>query len=659
MSDLEVPLTSAAEDEVADRDDVRLATDPPEVLRPYNLAGVLAAADVHGAVTLCRLAGEKREDALLAAALAIRAPQHGHVCVELSTVADQVTAVEDAPVALDELGWPEPDAWQALLASSPLVSVRPPGTTIPDPATDRPLSLVGDRLYLDRYWRYERRVAEVLRKRAERTVEGVDAAALRSTIERLLPNEEGEHPDRQRIAVATGVLRALTVIAGGPGTGKTYTVARLLAVLHELHPGGRPRVALAAPTGKAADRLTAALRDAAKTVDTSAAVRARLRALEGSTLHRLLGWQPGVHTRFKHDQHHRLPHDVVIVDESSMVDLPMMAKLLVALRPDTQLVIVGDPDQLASVEAGAVLADIVGPTGDQLRKSEPTRATLEAATGEVLDGGSVAPARDDGIDDAVVVLGTVRRYAADSGIAHLAAAVHAGDAGEAIRVLGAGHSDVEWLDVTAEADDRDALHPVRDRVSGVFADVLAAARDGDGASALDALDRVRVLCAHRRGLVGVAGWVPQIERWLTAERGGPDITERWYVGRPVLVTRNEPRLHLFNGDVGVVVRGETGPVVAFRGAAGVRTFGPSRLEDIETVHAMTIHKSQGSQFAHVVVVLPDETSPILSRELLYTAITRAERGVTVVGTEASIRHAIERRVSRVSGLRETLWGEEA
>ncbi len=197
---------------------------------------------------------------------------------------------------------------------------------------------------------------------------------------------------------------------------------------------------------------------------------------------------------------------------------------------------------------------------------------------------------------------------------------------------------------------------MRTRAVEALRDVLAAARAGDAHAALGTLDRVRVLCAHRRGPVGVATWVPLVERWLAEDVDGFDATARWYVGRPVLVTRNQPRPGLFNGDVGVVVRAGDGVQVAFRGAVGVRLFGPSRLEDIETAHAMTIHKSQGSQFDHVVVVLPDETSPILTRELLYTAVTRARQGVTVIGTEASVRHGIQRRVSRASGLRQTLWG---
>ncbi|MFA9432012.1 exodeoxyribonuclease V subunit alpha [Egicoccus sp. AB-alg2] len=633
----------------------------------FNRCGVLSPADVHGAVTLARVCGDGRPEVLLAAALAVRAPQHGHVCVELDDVVGTIAAGEETDWDVAALPWPDPAAWRAVLEDSPLVRVRPEGTPSRDqlqPELDRPLVLVDDRLYLDRYWRYERRVAAILRARAGRVDEGVDLARVREVLDRLLLPDE-ERPDRQRLAVATAARRALTVIAGGPGTGKTHTVARLLALLHELAgiggafaPGdGWPQVAVAAPTGKAADRLTASLRQAVADpgLQVSDEVRVRLGELQGSTLHRLLGWTPRSATRFRHDRHHKLPHEVVVVDETSMVDLPLMAKLLEAMRPDARLVLVGDPNQLASVEAGAVLGDIVGPSGTALCMSEDNRAALEATTGEPLGAEVVTRADDGGIDDAVLVLGTGRRFGANSGIARLATAIHAGDADAVVTVLRSGPADLEWVEAPGDARDVAELAVVRNRVVAAGRAVVGAARDGDAGAALAAMDTLRVLCAHRRGLVGVTGWVRLVERWLTGAVDGFDPTGRFYVGRPVLVTRNEPRLHLFNGDVGVVVRAGDGVAVAFHGVDGLRTFAPGRLEDIESVHAMTIHKSQGSQFEHVVIVLPDKTSQVLTRELLYTAVTRAEDGVTLVGTEAAVRCAVARRVSRASGLRSTLW----
>ena len=652
--------------EAIDCDDVRIATGAADVLTPFNLAGVLGPADVHGARTLSRITGDRRDEILLAAALALRAPRHGHVCVDLGDVASTVTVAEGSPVEFDELPWPAATRWRASLLESPLVRVRAEGTPTRAelrPELDRPLVLVGERVYLDRYWRYERRVAEALRRRAARVDGDVDPHRVREILDRLLPPGP-ERPDRQRLAVATAARRDLTVIAGGPGTGKTHVIARLLALLHELVEDGRPRIAIAAPTGKAADRLTNVLRSAVEdedAFDVPAAVRERLRALEATTLHRLLGWNPGSATRFRHDRNHKLPHRAVIVDETSMVDLPLMSKLVEALRPEAKLVLVGDPDQLASVEAGAVLADIVGSSADELRMTAGNRDALRAATGEPLDEVTTTPPVADpadagGIDDAVVVLGAFRRFAAGSGIARFAAAIHAGEVGDALEVLRGGAKDLTWVEATGEANDRAELAPVRERVGTAGRALVAAARRGDAAEALRALDDVRVLTAHRRGRYGVGGWVPLLERWLSRDVDSFEVTERFYVGRPVMITRNDPRLRLYNGDVGVVVRSGDTVEVAFHGSGGVRNFAPSRLEELETVHAMTIHKSQGSQFGHVVVVLPDEGSQVLTRELLYTAVTRAQRGVTLVATEEVVRSTVERRVTRASGLRSTMWG---
>lgn len=644
------PDTPAA---AVDLDAARIATDPPARLRPFNLAGVLGPAEIHGARTVSDLTGETRPDVLLAAALALRAPQYGHVCIELSTVADAVTADEDAPLTLADLEWPEPTAWRSQLADSPLVSVRPPGTPRPDPAHDRPLTLVGDRLYLDRYWRYERRVAEVLHRRADRLDGSVQPDLVRAVLDRLLPPGR-ERPDRQRLAVATAAHRHLTVIAGGPGTGKTWTVARLIALLHEVAEAHPPRIAVAAPTGKAADRLTAALRAAAGAIDTAPTVRDRLARIQASTLHRLLGWQPGARTRFRHDRSHKLPHEVVVVDETSMVDLPLMAKLLQALRRDAKLILVGDPDQLASVEAGAVLADVVGPTDERIRRSDSERSWLVAATGEALHG--AGPPRDGGIDDSIVMLGTVRRFRAASGVARLAAAVHAGSADDTVAALSSDAGDVTWIPAPGDAADAAAFDDVRQRVVAANRTVHRGAVEGRAADALDAVGRLRVLTAHRRGPVGAAGWVRLIEHWLTEDVPAYDATSPWYVGQPVMITRNEPLLGLYNGDVGVVVADGDRLTVALGDGDDVRLLGPGRLQDVETVHAMTIHKSQGSQFDAVVVVLPDASSPLLTRELLYTAVTRTTGSLVVVGSEAAVRAAVTRRVTRASGLRETLWG---
>jgi exodeoxyribonuclease V alpha subunit len=345
---------------------------------------------------------------------------------------------------------------------------------------------------------------------------------------------------------------------------------------------------------------------------------------------------------------------VVVVDETSMVSLTLMARLLDAVRPAARLVLVGDPGQLASVEAGAVLGDVVGPAARRLRMRPPARAALAAATGEAVD----ADAGDDGaaIGDQIVVLRTVHRFG--GALAALAEAARAGDAAATLDALRGGGEAIRWIPqvLDAFADGPEAA-PVRDLVGGAGAAMVAAARAGDEAGALAALASARLLCAHRRGPHGVAGWAARAERWLAAVVPGHAAAGPWYPGRPLLVTRNDPGLGLANGDTGVVVTGADGrPVAVFGTAAAPVRVAPFRLEAVETVHAMTVHKGQGSQFDAVALVLPPAGSPILTRELLVTAVTRARTRLVVAGDEDAVRAAVERPVARASGLGELLWG---
>jgi exodeoxyribonuclease V alpha subunit len=331
-----------------------------------------------------------------------------------------------------------------------------------------------------------------------------------------------------------------------------------------------------------------------------------------------------------------------------------MAKLVDAVRPDARLILVGDPEQLASVEAGAVLGDIVGPALDGLRIRPDARARLGHATGQAVPAED--PPGPTAIGDGIVVLRRVHRYGGD--IARLAEAIQAGDADTAIGLLETGHDGITWI----PAGDADRLAAasglglVRDRVVTAGRSVVAAARAGDGAGALQALGAVRVLCAHRQGPAGVSVWNQHIERWLRTAIDSYDTSGPWYEGRPVLITANDYELKLYNGDTGVVIRGDSGaPVVVFDQQGELERFSPYQLGHIQTLHAMTVHKSQGSQFGAVVVVLPDASSRILTRELLYTAVTRAQRDLVLVGTESSVRAAIDRPIARATGLRERLW----
>lgn len=572
----------------------RRAVNSGGLLKVFNDAGVLDAADVHVATRLTMQAKESSETVALALALAVRAVRNGSVCVDLTTVATDLDDVEQP-----EVPWPDPPGWLAELRRSPLLTEH------------SVLHLEDDhRLYLDRYWREEQQVCSDLLA-ARPTPPQVDHAALEAGLPRVFPRPGSEE---HRAAARIALSQWITVLTGGPGTGKTTTVAGLLALAAEqAERAGRPapRIALAAPTGKAAARLQEAVRTEIENLQESD--RARVRGVQAVTLHRLLGSRPGTSTRFKHHRGNRLPHDLVVVDETSMVSLTMMARLLEALRPDTRLILVGDPDQLASVEAGAVLADLVDGLGART-------------------------------DVRIAELTTSHRFGESIGL--LAAAIRRGDADQAMQILLGGGEHLEFVDTE---DPTDALR------AAVLPHALAvrAAAAESGPAALRALDRHRLLCAHREGPFGVRRWNRQVERWISEETGEA-LWGQWYLGRPVLVTANDYGLGLYNGDTGVTVQSAGALRVAIAGAEGVVDFATSRLADVETMHAMTIHKSQGSQADEVTVLLPPEDSRLLTRELFYTAVTRAKTKVRVVGTEAQLRAALARRVVRATGLRQRL-----
>ena len=624
----------------ADPFDARIAVAAAGALREFNQVGVLSAADVHVAARLGRLGGETDDRVLLAAALTVRAARLGSVCVPLAEVRGTVSVEGDETgTDLSALPWPEPEAWLYACAASPLVAVGPGGHGGPGSPAWRPLRRVEGLLSLDRYWRQEELVRTELDARASRPGPAVDADRLRAALARLFPDPG---PDRQRLAAVTAALRLVTVLAGGPGTGKTTTVARLLAVLLD-QPGPPPRIALAAPTGKAAARLQEAVREEA------AARGLPLREVTASTLHRLLGFRPGNRSRFLHDRHNHLPYDVVVVDETSMVALTMMSRLIEAVRGDARLVLVGDPDQLASVEAGAVLGDLVA------RPSTTTSALaapplLEALASADLDPGE---ATGDSLRGGVVRLRTIHRFGGTIG--KLAAAVQAGDADAVLALLHSGAADIELLAGDAAAPAPGALDALRADVVAAGQRMAEAAREGDVGLALRTLSQHRLLCAHRRGPYGVSRWSQEVERWLAATPGWPVEEGLWYRGRPLLVTSNDYELRLYNGDTGVVVDGKTrgngGVLAAFTRGNEPVLLSPSRLSAVQTMHAMTVHRSQGSQFGSVSLVLPPAESPLLTRELFYTAVTRATGHVRVLGTDEAVRAAVTRPIVRASGLR--------
>jgi exodeoxyribonuclease V alpha subunit len=574
--------------EVLDPAGWRQAVSAAGLLRTFNEAGVIESADVHVAQRLSAMAGESDSQVVLAVALLVRALRGGSVCLDLRSVEAQVDTAG--------LPWPAADEWLAAVRASPLLG------------SPQVLRVYHDNLlYLDRYWREEQQVADDLL-----ALLTPRAPAVAPDIVRLFPPGYEE----QRAAAGVALLQGLTVLTGGPGTGKTTTVARLLALYAEqaeLAGKARLRIALAAPTGKAAVRLQEAVQLEIDKLD--AVDRKRLSGLRAITLHRLLGSRPDSSSRFRHHRGNRLPHDVIVVDETSMVSLTMMARLLEAVRPEARLLLVGDADQLASVEAGAVLADLVDGLG----------------------------ARDEA---RVAALKTSHRFGASIG--ELASAIRVGDADQVIDVLRAADGHIEWINAG------DPTQHLRKVLVPQALRLRQAAVLGDAPAALATLDEHRLLCAHRRGPHGVQHWNRQVERWLIEATGEP-IWSAWYTGRPLLVMANDYGLGLYNGDTGVTVlhgAGQQGVLRAvIASAGGPLEFATSRLGDIETMHAMTIHKSQGSQADEVTVLMPPEDSRLLTRELFYTAVTRAKVKVRVVGSEAEVRAALARRALRASGLR--------
>lgn len=625
--------------------------------------GLLREVDLHFARTVERIAGIHDPLVLLGLAVASRAPGAGHVCVELDRVR-QLVRLEDR--GAPEAAWPDAARWRAALEACEALVATPSSID----ADSRPLVLDGARLYLQRYWRYQQRLVSALAARARIDAQNVDEALLVQGLDRLFPRTgPAAAPDMQRVAACIAVLRGLTVITGGPGTGKTTTVVKVLALLLEQAraAGARPlRIALAAPTGKAAARMVDAIADGASRLEVDDEIRARIpdRAF---TLHRLLGVDYRHPTRFRHDAANPLPMDVVVVDEVSMVDLALMAKLVDAVPPSARLVLLGDRDQLASVEAGAILGDICADGAPGM--SPALAARVRALSGEEPPAEASKDTAPTRMQDSVVRLTRSHRFAAEGGIGALARAINAGDADAALALLvrhePAGErydrrrADVVSL-LTLPAGARD-LSAAREQVVEGYRELLERAGSAEVRDVLDALDRFRVLCAHRGGPFGVAALNDAITGWLQRAKLLPPEAAAgaaWYHGRPIIVTENDYDLELFNGDTGIVLDDGGRARAFFRrpDGDGVRAIAPARLPAHETVLAMTVHKSQGSEFREVLLVLPAEPSPILTRELLYTGITRARDSVLVVGSPHVLRAAVAERVQRASGLRERLWG---
>jgi exodeoxyribonuclease V alpha subunit len=549
---------------------------------------------------------------------------NGDVCLVLSRWAGQRPWGEGYTL-------PPLAQWRSELLASQLVGA--PGAFVP-------LIMDGERLYLARYHAYESQLAAQLLKRAADQPE-VDEAQLSASLQRLFAGNAAQAPDWQRLAAAQAVRRRVAVISGGPGTGKTTTVVRLLAALLEQPGCERLAIGLAAPTGKAATRMAEAIRNAKTSLPVSDAIKAALPE-QASTLHRLLGSR-GDRPQVRHTAANPLALDVLVVDEASMVDLAMMAKLLDALPANGRLILLGDKDQLCAVEAGAVFAELCAGRGFDAAAA----ADLQRITGQNVP----VEAPNSQLADAVLLLTHSHRFAADSGIGELARRINTGDARGTLSLLQEGRSDLHWQ---AEPTPQALLK----RIEEGYANYLEVAQNGEPANAFAAFNQFRLLTAQREGEYGVAGLNEALEaRYQRRFKLGA--RERWYAGRAVMVQSNDYALGLFNGDIGIFLQGEQGLRVWFETEDGHRSFSTTRLPSHETAFAMTVHKSQGSEFTEVLLVLPEHSSPLLTRSLFYTGITRAKQKVEIWALAPRISEAVSTRAERAAGLAQRLANRAA
>ncbi|MBD3615833.1 MAG: exodeoxyribonuclease V subunit alpha [Gracilimonas sp.] len=596
-----------------------------ETLRSQEIIGLLEVEYVR---FLLEIQPDEKEEVLLAAAACIQAQQNGNVCLDIQAW-DHAYLFEDPKSEIKITGALK-QSWLDALLKSRLVST---GDEL------KPLVVEDKRLYLHRFWKYEEELSEWLKNKSEKLYP--ESNEVKSILQNILqPSSDLFEVNWQHVAVCLSFLKDLLVISGGPGTGKTFTVLNIIAVHAMVHSNKELRIALAAPTGKAARRLAESIESGKENLPESI-LSGIVIPDTALTVHKLLG-SDFKGSRFKYNEENKLPYDIVVIDEASMLDITMWVRLIRAIGDDTKLVVLGDKDQLASVEAGSILGDLC--QGEN-SFSEKVAATINEMSGIPVPVVKSKPS----INDSVVFLTKSYRFGTDSGIGQFALAVNNADAEKAIRLLkDSRYPNLNWVDSSSE--------PLQEIIQKFAVDHYQYYSGEEENKRLISSNRKKILCALRRGRSGVEQINREAERLIRRKKGILNSTE-WYDGRIVMATRNDSILKIRNGEIGICKYKEE-PAIKFEGEYA-KEISATRLKEYEPAYAITIHKSQGSEFDEVAIILPSKVNSILSKEILYTAVTRARQNTLIIANEEIIRKTIQQSVSRNSGLRQKVWEDIA
>lgn len=602
-----------------------------------------SSIDLHFGNFIASFAKKNNDDIFLAAALVSRYLRDGHICLDLKTIAGNILfKSEDGK---DIIECPKLDSWLTSLTDTLCVGA---------PGDFKPLILDNQaRLYLQRYWQYQKDVAEYILSKVSCPDElNLEKVELQKKLNLYFRDDCEKDINWQKVAAVAALIKKFLIISGSPGTGKTTTITKIMAFVLDVE-NRNIRIALAAPTGKAAARLQESVKKTKEKLNCAEAIKEMIPD-EAKTIHRLLGSMANS-SYFQFNEKNTLPYDLVVIDEASMIDLPLLAKLMAALPPHASLILIGDKDQLASVDAGAVLGDICGNFSSNIFSPEFARQ-IEDLSGQKIPSGNIPPS----VQDSIIQLQQNYRFSNISGIGLLSQAIKEGKEQEVLELLYSGkYADIHWTEI---AESEKSFKELRQIIIEKYRDYLNAANSGSVSAdqIFDLFERFRILCALRVGNWGTERINAYIEKIL-ADAGLINPRSLYYEGRPIMVLHNDYNLRLFNGDVGIVLKDKNNDDqlrVFFRDEQGcMRKILPARLPGHETVWAMTVHKSQGSEFEEVILILSERDMSVITRELVYTGITRASGYVNILTSKEILSKAISRRIYRQSGLTDALQNQ--